>query len=113
MYILDNVDAGDELIAVGEKLGAPIVKALLVKAVIADDHALCLGELGLLGTEPAMDAMNEADTLLMVGTSFPYIDYLPHPGQTKGIQIDIKPGKIGFRFESHFICFIAIIVSKD
>ena len=93
------LDAGDELIAVGEKLGAPIVKALLGKAVIADDHVLSLGGLGLLGTEPAMDAMNEADTLLMVGTSFPYIDYLPpHPFQTKGIQIDIKPGKIGIRY---------------
>ena len=51
-----------------------------------------------MGTEPASDAMSEADTLLMIGTSFPYIDYLPKPGQAKGIQIDIKPDKIGLRY---------------
>jgi len=54
--------------------------------------------LGLLGTEPSSDAMSEADTLLMVGTSFPYIEYLPRPGQARGIQIDIKPEKIGLRY---------------
>ncbi|MDQ3967194.1 MAG: thiamine pyrophosphate-binding protein [Thermoproteota archaeon] len=90
--------AEDEVIAVAEKLGAPIVKALLGKAVIPDDHPYCIGGLGLLGTEPATDAMAEADTLLMVGTSFPYIEYLPQPGQAKGIQIDIKSEKIGLRF---------------
>ena len=52
---------------------------------------IVLGGIGMLGTEPASDAMNEADTLLMIGTSFPYIEYLPKPGQAKGIQIDIKP----------------------
>jgi len=90
--------AEDEVIAVAEKLGAPIVKALLGKAVVPDDHPYCLGGLGLLGTEPATDAMEEADTLLMVGTSFPYIEYLPRPGQARGIQIDMKPEKIGLRF---------------
>jgi pyruvate dehydrogenase (quinone) len=90
--------AGDEVIAVAEKLGAPVVKALLGKAVIPDTHPVSIGGLGLLGTEPASDAMNEADTLLMVGTSFPYIDYLPKPGQAKGIQIDIKPDRIGLRY---------------
>src|SRR5919109_889322 len=92
------LNAGDELAAVAERLGAPIVKALLGKAVISDDHPHNLGGLGLLGTEPASDAMSEADTLLMVGTSFPYIDYLPKPGQARGIQIDIKPEKIGLRY---------------
>ena len=90
--------AGDEVISVAEKLGAPVVKALLGKAVIPDAHPVSIGGLGLLGTEPASDAMSEADTLLMVGTSFPYIDYLPKPGQAKGIQIDIKPDKIGLRY---------------
>jgi pyruvate dehydrogenase (quinone) len=90
--------AGDEVIAVAEKLGAPVVKALLGKAVIPDDNQYSLGGLGLLGTEPASDAMSEADTLLMVGTSFPYIDYLPKPDQARGIQIDIKPEKIGLRY---------------
>ena len=51
-----------------------------------------------MGTDPASDAMSEADTLLMIGTSFPYIDYLPKPGQAKGIQIDIKADKIGLRY---------------
>lgn len=92
------LDAGDALAAVAERLGAPVIKALLGKAVIPDDHPHSLGGLGLLGTEPASDAMSEADTLLMVGTSFPYIDYLPRPGQARGIQIDIKPEKIGLRY---------------
>jgi pyruvate dehydrogenase (quinone) len=92
------LDAGDEVAALAERLGAPVIKALLGKAVIADDHTHSLGGLGLLGTEPASDAMSEADTLLMVGTSFPYIDYLPRPGQARGIQIDIKPEKIGLRY---------------
>lgn len=90
--------ADDEVIAVAKKLGAPIVKTLLGKAVIPDDHPYNIGGLGLLGTEPASDAMAEADTLLMVGTSFPYIDYLPKPGQARGIQIDLYPDRIGLRY---------------
>ena len=90
--------AESEVIRVSEKLGAPIVKALLGKAVVPDDHPNCVGGIGLLGTEPATDAMTEADTLLMIGTSFPYIEYLPKPGQARGIQLDIKPEKIGLRF---------------
>jgi pyruvate dehydrogenase (quinone)/pyruvate oxidase len=90
--------AGEEILEVAEKLDAPIIKALLGKAVIQDDHPYCLGVLGMLGTEPASDAMKEADTLFMIGTSFPYIEYLPRPGQARGIQIDIKPEKIGLRY---------------
>jgi len=90
--------AGNEVLAVAEKLGAPIVKALLGKAVIPDDSLYTLGGIGLLGTSPSSYAMDEADTLFMIGTSFPYIDYLPKPGQAKGIQIDIKPEKIGLRY---------------
>src|SRR5215204_2056748 len=92
------LNAGDEVSAIAEKLGAPVVKALLGKAVISDTHPVSIGGLGLLGTEPASDAMSEADILLMVGTSFPYIDYLPKPGQARGIQIDIKPERIGLRY---------------
>jgi pyruvate dehydrogenase (quinone)/pyruvate oxidase len=92
------LDAGDEVLATAQKLGAPVVKALLGKAVIPDDDKHCIGGIGLLGTEPATDAMNECDTLLMIGTSFPYIDYLPKPGQARGIQIDIRHEKIGLRF---------------
>ena len=90
--------AGEEVIAVAEKLGAPIVKALLGKAVVPDDNPYTTGGIGLLGTTPSSDAMSEADTLLMIGTSFPYIEYLPKPGQATGIQIDIKPEKIGLRY---------------
>jgi pyruvate dehydrogenase (quinone) len=90
--------SGEEVLAVAEKLGAPIVKALLGKAIIPDDNPYTTGGLGLLGTTPSSDAMNEADTLLMIGTSFPYIEYLPRPGQARGIQIDIKPEKIGLRY---------------
>ena len=90
--------AGDQVLAIAEKLEAPVVKALLGKAVIPDDNQYSLGGLGLLGTEPSSDAMSEADTLLMVGTSFPYVEYLPRPGQARGIQIDIKAEKIGLRY---------------
>ena len=92
------LESGEEVLAVAEKLGAPVVKALLGKAVIPDDNPYTTGGLGLLGTTPSSDAMNEADTLLMIGTSFPYIEYLPRPGQARGIQIDIKPEKIGLRY---------------
>jgi pyruvate dehydrogenase (quinone)/pyruvate oxidase len=92
------MNSGDEVLALAEKLKAPVVKALLGKAVIPDDNPYNLGGIGLLGTEPATDAMNQADTLLMIGTSFPYIDYLPKPGQAIGIQVDIKPERIGLRY---------------
>ena len=92
------LEAGAEVIAIAEKLNAPVVKALLGKAVIPDDSQYSLGGIGLLGTKPSSDAMSETDTLLMIGTSFPYIDYLPKPGQARGIQIDIKSEKIGLRY---------------
>jgi len=92
------LSAPDEVLAICERLAAPVVKALLGKAVVPDNSPYSLGGIGLLGTEPASDAMDEADTLLMVGTSFPYIEYLPKPGQAKGIQIDILPEKIGLRY---------------
>jgi pyruvate dehydrogenase (quinone)/pyruvate oxidase len=92
------LQSGEEVIAVAERLGAPVIKALLGKAVIPDDNTYSLGGIGLLGTRPSSDAMNEADTLFMIGTSFPYTDYLPKPGQATGIQIDIKAEKIGLRY---------------
>jgi len=92
------LSAPDEVLAICERLAAPVVKALLGKAVVPDNSPYSLGGIGLLGTEPARDALDEADTLLMVGTSFPYIDYLPKPGQAKGIQIDILSEKIGLRY---------------
>jgi pyruvate dehydrogenase (quinone)/pyruvate oxidase len=92
------LNASKEILAVAEKLNAPIIKALLGKAVVPDDHPLSLGGIGMLGTDPSSDAMKETDTLLMIGTSFPYMEYLPKPGQATGIQIDIKPEKIGLRY---------------
>ena len=90
--------ASQEVISVAEKLNAPIIKSLLGKAVAPDDHPLSLGGIGMLGTNPSSDAMKEADTLLMIGTSFPYMEYLPKPGQATGIQIDAKPESIGLRY---------------
>jgi pyruvate dehydrogenase (quinone) len=92
------LNAGDQVIEVAKKLSAPVVKALLGKAVIPDDNPYSIGGLGLLGTEPASDAMAEADTLLMIGTSFPYIEYLPKPRNARGIQIDLFPERIGLRY---------------
>jgi len=90
--------ASQEVISVAEKLNAPIIKSLLGKAVAPDDHPLSLGGIGMLGTDPSSDAMKEAGTLLMIGTSFPYMEYLPKPGQATGIQIDANPERIGLRY---------------
>jgi pyruvate dehydrogenase (quinone) len=92
------LNAGELVIKMSEKIKAPITKALLGKAVVPDDHPNSLGGIGMLGTYPSVQAMSETDTLIMVGTSFPYIEYLPKPGQARGIQIDIKPERIGLRY---------------
>jgi pyruvate dehydrogenase (quinone) len=91
-------NAGAEVIEIAEKLGAPIVKALLGKEVVPDDHPLTTGGLGLLGTTPSQEAMENADAILIVGSSFPYMEYLPKPGDARGVQIDDKPDRIGLRF---------------
>ncbi len=75
--------AGTQLEEVAEKLGAPIIKALLGKACVADDSPYTTGGIGLLGTEPSQDAMEGCDTLLMVGTSFPYMEFYPKPGKVR------------------------------
>ena len=90
--------AGERLTAISEKIQTPIIKALLGKAVVPDEHPNCLGGIGMLGTSPSTEAMEEADTLFIIGSSFPYIEYLPKPGQARGIQIDIKPERIGLRY---------------
>jgi pyruvate dehydrogenase (quinone) len=90
--------AGPELEKVAELLGAPIIKALLGKAAVPDDSPYTTGAIGLLGTEPSQDALAGCDTLLMVGTSFPYMEYYPKPGQARGVQIDIDPARMGLRF---------------
>ena len=90
--------ARDELIELAELLGAPIVKALLGKAVVPDDHPLTTGGIGLLGTRPSQEAFEECDTLLIVGSTFPYVEYYPKPGQARGVQIDRDASRIGLRF---------------
>jgi pyruvate dehydrogenase (quinone)/pyruvate oxidase len=90
--------AGAEIEALAEMLAAPVIKALLGRAVVPDDSPYTTGTIGLLGTAPSQEALEECDTLLMVGTSFPYIEFLPEPGQARGIQIDNDPARIGLRY---------------
>ena len=92
------LDATDELEEVAEKLGAPIIKALLGKACVPDDSPFTTGSIGLLGTRPSQEAMEDCDTLLIVGSSFPYIEYMPKPGQARAVQIDLDPKRIGLRY---------------
>ena len=89
--------ARDEVLAVAELLGSPIVKTLPGKAVVPDDHPLTIGGIGLLGTKPAEEVMESCDTLLMVGTNFPYTKYLPAAGQARAVQIEADPTRAGNR----------------
>lgn len=90
--------ASDEVMAVADKLGAGVAKALLGKAVIADDLPYCTGPIGLLGSKPSYDMMMQCDTFFMVGTSFPYSEFLPKEGQARGVQIDIQPRMLSLRY---------------
>lgn len=90
--------AGDELAAIAERLGAPVVKALLGKGCLPDDSPCSTGGIGLLGTKPSQEALEDCDTLLIVGSSFPYIEYYPKPGQARAVQIDLDPQRIGLRY---------------
>ena len=90
--------ATDELMAVADLLGAGIAKALLGKAAVPDDLPYVTGSIGLLGTKPSHDMMNGCDTLLMVGSSFPYAEYLPKEGQARGVQIDIDARRTSLRY---------------
>jgi pyruvate dehydrogenase (quinone) len=90
--------ATDEVITLAETLGAPIIKPLLGKACVPDEHPYCTGGLGLLGTEPSDEALEKCDTIFMVGTSFPYMEFLPKPSKAVGVQLDIDPTRIGLRF---------------
>jgi len=90
--------ATDEVIAVAERLGAGVAKALLGKAAVPDELPFVTGSIGLLGTRPSWDMMTECDTLLMVGSGFPYSEFLPKEGQARGVQIDIDPGMLSLRY---------------
>ena len=90
--------ARHELLLLAEKVGAPIAKPLLGKAVVPDDSPYTTGGIGLLGTAPSQEIMEECDTLIIAGSSFPYIEFYPKPGQAKAIQIDMEPARIGLRY---------------
>jgi pyruvate dehydrogenase (quinone) len=90
--------AGSEVAAVADILGAGVAKALLGKAVLPDDLPYVTGAIGLLGTRPSWTLMQDCDTLLMVGSSFPYSEFLPEEGQARGVQIDIDGRMIGIRY---------------
>lgn len=90
--------AADEVIEVAELLGAGVAKALLGKAVIPDDLPYVTGAIGLLGTKPSWDLMMDCDTLLMVGTSFPYSEFLPKEGKARAVQIDINANQLSIRY---------------
>src|SRR5438105_1010202 len=90
--------AADEVVEVADLLGAGVAKALLGKDVLPDDLPFVTGAIGLLGTRPSFDMMMDCDTLLMVGSSLPYSQFLPEYGQAKGVQIDIDARMIGIRY---------------
>jgi pyruvate dehydrogenase (quinone) len=92
------LDAGDEVTQVADVLGAGVAKALLGKAALPDDLPFVTGAIGLLGTKPSWDLMQGCDTLLMIGSSFPYSEFLPEEGKAKGVQIDVDGRMVGIRY---------------
>jgi pyruvate dehydrogenase (quinone) len=91
-------DASAELVETADLLGAGVAKALLGKTVLPDDLPFVTGSIGLLGTRASYELMRDCDTLLMVGSSFPYAEWLPEEGQARGVQIDVDPGRLGIRY---------------
>jgi pyruvate dehydrogenase (quinone) len=90
--------ATDEVLKTAELLGAGVAKALLGKAVVPDDVTFCTGSIGLLGTRPSWDMMKGCDTLLLVGTGFPYAEFLPEEGKARAVQIDLDARMLGARY---------------
>lgn len=92
--------AKEEVAQLAETVGGPVVKALLGKGVMPDRSPYTTGGIGLLGTAPSIDAMQECDTIIMIGTSYPYMEFLPKPGQAKCVQIELNPTRIGLRHQT-------------
>jgi pyruvate dehydrogenase (quinone) len=92
------LNATDEVIAVADKLQAGAAKALLGKAALPDDLPWVTGSIGMLGTKPSYEMMMACDTLLMIGSGFPYSEFLPKEGQARGVQIDLAPGMLSLRY---------------
>ncbi|OYV28962.1 MAG: thiamine pyrophosphate-binding protein, partial [Acidocella sp. 20-61-6] len=93
-----TLNATDEVIAVADKLGAGVAKALLGKCAVPDDLPFVTGSIGLLGTKPSWDLMKQCDTFFMIGSAFPYSEFLPKPGDARGVQIDINPANLSLRY---------------
>jgi pyruvate dehydrogenase (quinone)/pyruvate oxidase len=93
-----SIGARDELIALAERLQAPIGKPLLGKEAVPDESPYTTGGVGMLGTRPSQEAMESCDTLVIVGSSFPYIEYYPKPGKAKAVQIELDPKRVGLRY---------------
>ncbi|MEO6953227.1 MAG: thiamine pyrophosphate-dependent enzyme [Polyangia bacterium] len=89
--------AREEVLQLAELVAGPIIKPLLGKAVVPDANKYTTGGIGLLGTAPSADALKACDTLIMLGTSFPYLEFYPEPGSAKVVQIDLDPARIGLR----------------
>ena len=90
--------AAEEIVRVADLLGAGVAKALLGKDVLPDDLPFVTGAIGLLGTGPSSDMMRDCDTLLMIGTGFPWAEFLPKDGQARAVQIDLDPAMLGLRY---------------
>jgi pyruvate dehydrogenase (quinone) len=90
--------AGDLVLEVADRLGAGVAKALLGRAVVPDEVPYVTGSIGLLGTRPSYELMNRCDTLLMVGSSFPYSEFLPEEGAARAVQIDLDARRVGIRY---------------
>ncbi|HWU92045.1 MAG TPA: thiamine pyrophosphate-dependent enzyme, partial [Sphingomicrobium sp.] len=93
-----SIGATAELLATAERLQAPIGKPLLGKQAVPDDSPFTTGGVGMLGTKPSQEALESCDTLLIVGSTFPYIEYYPQPGQAKAVQIELDPKRVGLRY---------------
>jgi pyruvate dehydrogenase (quinone) len=93
-----SIGATEELLTVAERLQAPIGKPLLGKQAVPDESPYTTGGVGLLGTKPSQEALEGCDTLLIVGSSFPYIEFYPKPGKAKAVQIELDPKRVGLRY---------------
>ena len=91
------LNARSEVLEIAERVAGPIIKPLLGKGVVPDDSVYTTGGIGLLGTAPSQEAMRDCDTLIILGSSFPYLEFYPAPGQAKCVQIELDPSRIGLR----------------
>ena len=90
--------ARDEVTRLADLLASPVAKALLGKAVLPDDSPFTTGGIGDLGTAPSSWAMQNCDTVLILGSTMPWEEYYPKPGQARGVQVDLKPDRLGLRY---------------